>query len=159
PFGKMRGPDLDFKGANAKIEGFGESLRKAIRQGERLPWERVTDPIKRAFKGVSDYVGRIEWSEVFSAMGNGIKSGAATIKDMFATLFSNTNEPFSGDDCADAGRTVVEKHAKGFTTAKNLTISIAKGLTEPITSAIEAIDVGAMWDIVKEFGKGQKEGL
>lgn len=159
PFGKMRGPDLDFKGANAKIEGFGESLRKAIRQGERLPWERVTDPIKRAFKGVSDYVGRIEWSEVFSAMGNGIKSGAATIKDMFATLFSNTKELFSGVDWAEAGRTVVEKLAKGFTAAKNITVSLAKGLTEAITSAIEAIDFGAIWDNVKDFGKGLKEGL
>src|SRR5699024_12296031 len=31
--------------------------------------------------------------------------------------------------------------------------------TEAITSAIEAIDFGAIWDNVKDFGKGLKEGL
>src|SRR5699024_7312784 len=75
------------------------------------------------------------------------------------TLFSNTKELFSGVDWAEAGRTVVEKLAKGFTAAKNITVSLAKGLTEAITSAIEAIDFGAIWYNVKDFGKGLKEGL
>lgn len=159
PFGKMRGPELDFKQANASIEGFGSSLRKAIQQGERLPWERVTTPIKNAFKSISEFVQGIEWGDVFSAIGNGIKSGAATIKDMFATLFSNTKELFSGVDWQNAGRTVIEKLAQGFTAAKNITVSLAKALTEAISSAIDAIDFGKIWDNVKDFGKGLKEGL
>lgn len=152
PFEKFSNWDLDLSGATKSVQSFGERLRSSI--GPRAGiGEKLFEPIKAGFSNSIEFLQNVNWNNVFDSILSGITSGAKAVADAFKKMFDNVKDFVGQVDWAKVGSTIVEKLAEGLSKTAEITSKIAKALKETIENAVKDIDLGKIWDHVKNFGK------
>lgn len=152
PFEKFSNWDLDLSGATKSVQSFGDRLRSSI--GPRAGiGEKLFEPIKTGFSNSIEFLQNVNWSNVFDSILSGITSGAKAVADAFKKMFDNVKDFVGQVDWANVGSTIVEKLAEGLSKTAEITSKIAKALKETIENAVKDIDLGKIWDNIKNFGK------
>lgn len=152
PFEKFSKWDLDLSGATKSVQSFGERLRAGI--GPRAGiGEKLFEPIKTGFSNSIEFLQNVNWNGVFDSILSGITSGAKAVADAFKKMFDNVKDFVGQVDWANVGSTIVEKLAEGLSKTAEITSKIAKALKETVENAVKDIDLGKIWDNIKNFGK------
>ena len=152
PFEKFSNWDLDLSGATKSVQSFGERLRSSI--GPRAGiGEKIFEPIKNGFTNSLEFLENVNWNKVFDSMVSGITSGAKAVADAFKKMFDNVKDFVGQVDWAKVGSTIVEKLGEGLSKTAEVTSKIAKALKETVENAVKDIDLGKIWDNIKNFGK------
>lgn len=152
PFEKFSNWDLDLSGATKSVQSFGERLRSSI--GPRAGiGEKLFEPIKAGFSNSIEFLQNVNWNNVFDSILSGITSGAKAVADAFKKMFDNVKDFVGQVDWAKVGSTIVEKLAEGLSKTAEITSKIAKALKETVENAVKDIDLGKIWDNIKNFGK------
>lgn len=152
PFERFSNFDLDLSGATKSVQSFGERLRSSI--GPRAGiGEKIFEPIKAGFSNSIEFLQNVNWNGVFESILSGISSGAKAVADSFKKMFDNVKDFVGQVDWANVGSTIVEKLAEGLSKTAEITSKIAKALKETVENAVKDIDLGKIWDNIKNFGK------
>lgn len=152
PFERMGSFNLDLSGATKSVQSFGDRVRSSIGPKAGIG-AKIFEPIKTGFSSAVDYLRSVDWGNVFDSITNGIATGVKAVGDSFGKLFEGIKD-FAGQvDWASVGSTIVEKLAEGLSKTAEITSNIAKALKETIENAVHDIDLGKIWDNIKNFGK------
>lgn len=152
PFERFGTFKFDLSGATKSVQTFGDRVRASI--GPRAGiGEKLFEPIKSGFSNAVNFIRDVDWGNVFSTILSGITSGVETVAEAFAKLFENVKNLVDKVDWHEVGATVVEKITEGLSKASEITSKIAEALKESVSKAVEDIDLGKLWDNIKNLGK------
>lgn len=156
PFEKLSDFKIDFSGATESIKNFGSTVRSGIGAKAGVG-DKIFQPIKNGLQGLIKYIGSVDWGGVMSRIGSAISSGAKYIWDALTDIFSNIGDFVGKVDWSSVGRTVMDKIAAGITKTVEIGSKIAEAIKDSVTGAIERIDLGGIWDKIKDFGSKASE--
>ena len=156
PFEKLSDFKIDFSGATESIKNFGSTVRGGIGAKAGVG-DKIFQPIKNGLQGLIKYIGSVDWGGVMSRIGSAISSGAKYIWDALTDIFSNIGDFVGKVDWSSVGRTVMDAIASGITKTVEIGSKIAEAIKDSVTGAIENIDLGGIWDKIKDFGSKASE--
>ena len=142
PFDGLKLPEWDFRSVTASIQDIGGSFRSAMASGERLPWERITQPIVNGVKAVVEYVRNIKWGDLLGNIWDGLKSGGKAALDFGKSIHESISNAINNVDWVSLGSTVAEKVSQGLEKIKE----IASKIGEWIKDGVSNIKPGEIWE-------------
>lgn len=107
----------------------------------------------------ADFVKSIDYRAVAAGIGDNLQNAFRLAIDGLKSFGSWISDIFSDIDWGALGKNVAEGIVSAFNFVKDAAVNIAEFLTEMITSAVEMIDFGAIWDNIKDFGSGIGEAV